>query len=181
MYDVYNGTRTYLVLYQHRPNQTDYSTAFDDVMQHSFRFSPWNGYHSDRWGYTFDYPASWYDLSNLGAPDTEKYFANEKDIGSPIGMDSAGAFLALGTVAGSCRPAPPGNVDNTAQLTANGQTVTRVSGFLGPPQSEIFWSAYASVPNGSNCFGFAFIFGSKSARDSNLRTSDEIISSFTTS
>jgi hypothetical protein len=180
MYDVYNGTRTYLVLYQHRPNQTDYSMAFDDVMQHSFRFSPWNGYRSAQWGYILDYPARWYDLSNLGAPDTEKYFANQKDIGSPIGMDSAGAFFALSTGAGSCRAAPPGNVDSTVQLTVNGQSVTRVSGFLGPPQSEVFWSSYASVPSGSNCFGFAFIFGSKSARDSNLRTSDEIISSFTT-
>ena len=179
MYDVYNGTRTYLVLYQHRPNQADYSTAFDDVMQHSFRFSPWNGYHGDLWSYTLDYPASWYDLSTPGGPDTEKYFGNERDIASPIGMDSAGAFFAL-SVASSCRAAPSGNVDNTAQLTVNGQTVTRVSGFLGPPQSEVFWSSYASVPSDSNCFGFAFIFGSKSARDSNLRMSDEIISSFTT-
>ncbi len=136
MYDVYNGKRTYLVLYQHRPSQTDYSTAFDNVMQHSFRFSPWNGYHSDQWGYTLDYPANWYDLSNLGPTDTEKYFANEKDIGSPIDMDSAGAFFALSTVAGSCRAAPPGNVDSTAQLTVDGQTVTRVSGFLGASQSE---------------------------------------------
>lgn len=141
----------------------------------------WCSISIDQWGYTLDYPASWYNLSNLGAPDTEKDFANEEDLGSPIGMHSAGAFFALSTVAGSCRPAPPGNVDNTAQLTVNGQTVTRVSGFLGQPQSDVFWSSYASVPSGSNCFGFAFIFGSKSARYSNLRTSDEIISSFTTS
>jgi hypothetical protein len=96
-------------------------------------------------------------------------------------MDSAGAFFALSTVAGSCRAAPPGNVDSTAQLTVDGRTVTRVSGFLGASQSEVFWSSYASIPSGPNCFGFAFIFGSKSARDSNLRTSDNMISSFMTS
>jgi hypothetical protein len=181
LYDVYNGTRTYLVLYQHRPSESDYSPAFDDLMQHSFRFSAWNAYHSSISGYTIDYPAAWYDLGNLGAPDTERYFANDKTIGSPIGMDSQGVMLALSTETGSCRVPPPGTVDDTAQLTVDSQTVTRISGFLGPPQSEVYWGSYASVPKGTNCFGFAFIFGSKSARDANLRITDLIISSFTTS
>lgn len=181
LYDIYNGTRTYFALYQHRQIEPDYSSAFDDMMQHSFRLSAWNGYHSEKWGYTVDYPATWYDLPNLGAPGTEKYFANEKHIGSPIGMDGGGVFFALSTVTGSCRAAPPGDIDHTAQLTVDGQTVTRVSGFLGPQQSEVYWGSYASVPKGDRCFGFAFIFGSKPARDSNLRISDEIITSFTAS
>ena len=122
-----------------------------------------------------------YDLGNLGAPDTEKYFANQKNIGSPIGMDSQGVFFALSTVTGSCRTAPPGNVDATAQVSVDGQTVTRVSGFLGPPQSEVYWGSYASIPKGTNCFRFAFFFGSQSTRDANLRITDQIISSFTTS
>lgn len=181
VYDVYNGKRTYLSLYQHRPGQTDYSATFDDVMQHSFRLAPWNGYHSERWGYTLDYPASWYDLSNFGAPDSEKYFANESGLGSPIGMDSSGAFVAVSVISGSCRKPPPGNVDSTVQLSVDGQTVTRVSGFLGPPRSEVYWSSYAFVPLGTNCYGLACFFGSKTARDSNLRITDEIIRSFTTS
>jgi hypothetical protein len=181
LYDFYNETRTYLVLYQHRPSEPDYSPAFDDLMQRTFRFSAWSGYHSKKWRYTIDYPSTWYDLGNLGAPDTETYFANEKNIGSPIGMDSQGVFFALSSVTGACRAAPPGNVDDTAQLTLAGQAVTRVSGFLGPPQSEVYWGSYASIPKGSNCFGFAFIFGSKPSRDTNLRITDQIISSFTTS
>ena len=180
MYDVYSGKRTYVVLYQHRPNQADYSATFDDVMGHSFRFSPWKGYHSDAWSYTIDYPAGWYEVPNSGAPDTEKYFANEKNIGSPIGMDSQGVFFALSRLSGSCRAAPPGRADDTAQLTVNGQTVTRTSGFLGARQSEVAWGSYATVPKGTSCFGFAFVFGSKEARDANLRVTDQIISSFTT-
>jgi hypothetical protein len=181
LYDVYNGSRTYLVLYQHRPSEPDNSSAFDDLMQQSFRFSAWNSYHSERWGYTVDYPATWYDLGTLGAPDTEKYFANEKSIGSPIGMDSQGVLFVLSTVTGSCRAAPPGKVDATAQLDVDGQIVPRVSGFLGPPQSEVYWGSYASIPKGTNCFGFAFVFGSQSTRDANLRITDQIISSFTAS
>jgi hypothetical protein len=181
LYDVYNGARTYFALYQHRPTEPDNSSAFDDLMQHSFKFAPWNGYRSDKWGYTVDYPASWYDLSNLGAPDTEEYFANEQSIGSPVGMDSQGVFFALNIETGSCRAAPPGNVDATTQLTVDGQTVTRISGFLGPPQSEVYWSSFASIPKTTSCFGFAFIFGSKAARDADLQITDQIISSFTTS
>ena len=181
MYDVYNGKRTYLALYQHRPNATDYTAAFDDVMQHSFRFSPWTGYHSAKWGYTIDYPSSWFDLPDLAAPDTDKYFANEKDLGSPIGMDSPGVFFAVSRVAGSCRPIPPGNVDDTAHLTVAGQTITRVSGYLGHAQSEAFWSSYASIPSGANCFALVAAFGSKAARDANLHVADLIITSFTTS
>jgi hypothetical protein len=181
LYDVYNGTRTYLVLYQHRPSTSDESSVFDDLMQRSFRLSAWSSYHSEKLGYTIDYPASWYDLGNLGAPDTEMYFADEKSIGSPIGMDSHGVFFALSTVTGACRAAPPGKVDATAQLNVDGRTVTRVSGFLGPPQSEVYWGSYASLPKGANCFGFAFFFGSKSTRDANLRITDQIIGSFTTS
>jgi len=181
LYDVFNGTRTYLVLYQHRPSTSDESSVFDDLMLRSFRFSAWSSYHSEKWGYTIDYPATWYDLGKLGGPDTETYFANEKNVGSPIGMDSQGVFFALGTVAGSCPAAPPGNVDSTAQLTVDGQTVTRISGFLGPAQSEAYWGSYASISKATNCFGFAFVFGSKSTRDANIRIADQIIGSFTTS
>jgi hypothetical protein len=178
-YDVFNGTRTYFAVYQHRPAQPDYSSTFDELMQHSFRFEPWSAYRSEKWGYTIDYPASWYDLSNLGGPDTDEYFANEKGAASPIGMDTEGIFFVLSRVSGPCRAAPPGTVDSTAQLTSDGQTVVRVSGFLGPPQSEVYWSAYASIAKGTSCFGFAFIFGSKAVRDANLSVTDQVVSSFT--
>ena len=181
LYNVYNGSRTYLALYQHRPSKSDETAAFDDLMQHTFRFSGWRGYHSEKWGYTIDYPASWFDLGNLGAPDTEKYFANRKDIGSPMGMGADGVLFSLSRLTGQCRAAPPGNVDGAAQLTVDGQAVTRITGLLGPPQQERFWSAYTAIPKGADCFALWFNFGSKGARDANLRTVDQVITSFTTS
>jgi len=179
-YQVFNGKRTYCSEYQRRPSEPDYSLVFDELMQQTFRFAPWSAYRSDKDGYKLDYPASWYALSNLGAPDSERYFANAKNIGSPIGMDSSGALFALSVLTGPCRTAPPGSVDSTVKLTVDGQTATRVSGFMGPPQSEAFWSSYVSLPSGSRCFQFAFVFGSKSARDANLVITDQIVTSFST-
>jgi hypothetical protein len=139
----------------------------------------WNSYHSQKWGYTIGYPASWYELGNLGAPDTEQYFANRKDIRQPMGMGADGVFVAVSMVSGQCRAVPPGSVDGTAQLMVDGHPVTRVTGLLGQP--EAYWSSYASVPKGANCFAFAFIFGSKTARDANLQITDQMLTSFTTS
>jgi hypothetical protein len=96
-------------------------------------------------------------------------------------MGADGVFFNLSVLSGQCRAAPPGDIDGTAQLTVEGQPVTRVTGFLGPPRSEVFWGSYASVPKGTNCFAFAFVFGGKAARDANLRITDQMISSFTTS
>jgi hypothetical protein len=128
-----------------------------------------------------DYPATWYDIPNFGAPDTDKYFANEKDVGSPIALDQAGLFVVVVADAGSCRSTPPGTVDGTAQLKAGGKTVTRVTGFLGPPQGDADWQAFASVPGGAHCFSLEFFFGSKAARDANLPTTDQVITTFRTS
>jgi hypothetical protein len=141
----------------------------------------WHHFHSEQFGYSVDYPPDWYDLPNQGAPETEKYFGSKKDIGAPLGMQADEVLLSLSTLNGGCRAAPPGNVDGTAQLTVNGKAVTRVTGFLGPPQSEAWWGSYASVPKGTNCFAFSFVFGGKAARDANLRITDQMISSFTTS
>jgi hypothetical protein len=141
----------------------------------------WNHYHSEKWGYSIEYPPGWFELPNYGAPDTEKYFGNEKDMGSPISIDARAVLLSLSTLTAGCRVTPTGNIDGTARLKVNGQTVTRVTGFLGGSQSEAYWSSQASIPNGTVCFGFAFVFGNKSTRDANLPITDQLITSFTTS
>ena len=138
----------------------------------------WNRIHSDKWGYTLDYPAAWYDQGTLGAPDSERYFANRKSIGAPINMGTTGLFVSLSRIQGACPGAPIGTVDKTKQLTVGDRAVTRVSGRLGG--AEAYWSAYAGVPDATVCYNFAFIFGSKATRDANLQIVDEMVSSFRT-
>jgi hypothetical protein len=141
----------------------------------------WTTYHSPKWGYSLAYPPGWFELPNNGAPDTETYFGNEPNIGSPLAMNKDGIFFDVSVATGSCRPAPSGTVDDTAQLHVDGQTVTRVSGLFGPAQSEAFWSSYAALAKGARCFGFDVIFGGKPARDKNVHLTDQMISSFRTS
>jgi hypothetical protein len=127
-----------------------------------------------------DYPATWYAL-DTGAPNTEKDFANERGVGSPLSLDQAGLFFAIVAMAGSCPGSPPpGAVDGTVQLKADGNTVTRLTGFLGPPQGEAAWAAVASVPGRGHCFTLGFYFGSKATRDGNLPTIDGVITTFKT-
>ena len=141
----------------------------------------WLTYHSDRWGYSIAYPSSWHILPNQGAPDTELYVGNESNIGAPLEMDKTAALFALSAESGSCQTMPPDKVDSTAQLTVDGKAVKRESGFFGGSASEAFWGSRATVPAGTGCFAFSVIFGSKSARDSNLGTTDRMIASFKTS
>jgi len=73
---------------------------------------------------------------------------------------------------------PADKVDSTAQLTVDGKAVKRESGFFGGSASEAFWGSRAAVPAGTGCFAFSVIFGSKSARGSNLGITDRMIASF---
>src|ERR1700674_2623992 len=55
----------------------------------------WNTYASARWGYTVQYPAGWHEISNCGAPDSEKYFSNENLACGQDG-ESSGVVNAIG-------------------------------------------------------------------------------------
>lgn len=64
----------------------------------------WKAYTSLQWGYAIAYPASWYNLPNLGAPDTDKYFSNEI-VGAPLGMSSNGLWAMVRITSSTC-PGP---------------------------------------------------------------------------
>ena len=125
-----------------------------------------------------DYPNAWHNLSNLGAPDTEQYFSNE-NAGSPLGLTNEGIFLSLSVRGTPCWPAPTYyRIDGEAVLTVAGQPVVRTYGYLAPSGSESAWTIRAEIAQGSNCYAFDYITVTQSARDKNLSTTDQMITSF---
>ena len=141
----------------------------------------WLTFSSASWCYSVAYPAAWYDLSTLGAPDTEQYFSNEK-VGAPLSLTGAGIFLGLSAVPGEC-PTPGAyyRVDGQAALDVDGQAVSRTYGYLAPPQSETAWMIYAAIPHGATCYTFRFITLAQAARDHNVAIADKMIASFRSS
>ncbi len=138
----------------------------------------WLTYSSTEWCYSVDYPASWYDLPNFGAPDTEKYFSNE-NAGSPLQLTNEGIFLSISVRSAPCWPVPVYyRIDGEAVLTVAGQTVTRTYGYLAPSGAENAWTIHAAIAHGSNCYAFDYITVTQSARDKNLSTADQMITTF---
>src|SRR5207245_11336928 len=43
----------------------------------------WRSFSSPEYGYSISYPPTWFDLGSAGAPASEHYFSNRKDLGSP--------------------------------------------------------------------------------------------------
>ena len=54
----------------------------------------WKNYQNQKYGYSINYPESWFNLQNFGAPDTDKYFST-KDIGAPLEMGSDGIWVTI--------------------------------------------------------------------------------------
>lgn len=84
----------------------------------------WNTYSSARWGYSVQYPAGWLEISNCGAPDSEKYFSNEK-LGCGQDADSNGVINAISVslMSGqSCpyREPPPAAITRQDDVTVDG-------------------------------------------------------------
>ena len=54
----------------------------------------WQTYTNSQYGYTVKYPKNWYNLSNFGAPDTDKYFSNE-NVSAVMEMSGSGIWLTI--------------------------------------------------------------------------------------
>jgi hypothetical protein len=136
----------------------------------------WLTYTHPRWGYSLRYPDAWFDLDNFGVPDSQKYFSNER-VGAPLQLDQNGIWLTIGVLDGNC-PTSPSSGRGERQLAVGSETVTRTTGRLESPGGEGGWTIGADVPGASQCFSFRYIASTQQARDANLDTADEMISSF---
>src|SRR3989442_2672268 len=46
----------------------------------------WRSFSSPEYGYSISYPPTWFDLGSGGAPASEHYFSNRKELGAPVEM-----------------------------------------------------------------------------------------------
>ncbi|MFH1457001.1 MAG: Ig-like domain-containing protein, partial [Patescibacteria group bacterium] len=67
---------------------------FNIYLINSDEYTGWPVYKDSRYGYEVKYPASWFDLPNFGAPETDKYFSNE-NVTNVSEMSESGIFLTI--------------------------------------------------------------------------------------
>jgi hypothetical protein len=137
----------------------------------------WPTYSSP--AYSIKYPSGWYDLSNFGAPDTEKYFANEK-VSAPLQMDTDGAWLTVSVefqATGGCSPSPyfqKATIVSQKSITVGGQSATRSVLVYGPKGPQFM---VADVGHGLRCYHFLAISYSSAATAANLPLEELVLSS----
>ena len=76
---------------------TSSSSGARTVSSSPLQTSPSPGYRtytSAKWLYSLSYPATWYDLDNFGAPDSQKYFSNE-NVEAPTDLSATGIWLTI--------------------------------------------------------------------------------------
>lgn len=134
----------------------------------------WSTFASARWGYSIKYPKDWLDLPNSGAPDNEKYFANE-NVGGPDYMGANGIFFAISVypLPGNVDLGQPQNADQCLQHDIRGITVVRqapvnVDGVNAAMKSFALQGSPIIAINlirGGTCYWFTYIFHSMQLRD----------------
>jgi len=141
----------------------------------------WKTYVSARWGYSIDYPTSWYDVPNHGAPDTQKYFSNE-NVGAPLQMSASGVYETITIGLNQTEPCAPswasGMAIRQSPITLDGVSTTRYVVNFTPSGTEASYLAGVWVSHSGSCYGITFQSQNPSARDTNIDVADQAIASF---
>ena len=141
----------------------------------------WKTYVSARWGYSIDYPTSWYDVPNHGAPDTQKYFSNE-DVGAPLQMSASGVYETITIGQNQTEPCAPSWASRMAirqyPITLDGVSTTRYVVNFTPSGTEASYLVGVWVGHSGSCYGITFQSKNPSARDANIDVADQAIASF---
>jgi hypothetical protein len=134
----------------------------------------WSTFASAKWGYSIKYPKDWLDLPNFGAPDNEKYFANE-NVGGPDYMGASGIFFNISVypLPGNVGLGQPQNADQCLQHGIRGITVERqapvnVDGVSASMNSFALQGSpmiAVNLMHGGTCYWFTYIFHSTQLRD----------------
>jgi hypothetical protein len=139
----------------------------------------WKNYSSPKWGYALRYPAQWFELGTLGAPDTEEYLANER-AGSPMSLSPTGVFVAISVhssgSSSECSshglPSSPAAIDRMEPVSISGVSTNLYAIAGGEPYFQL------NAFNANYCYMLSFVFRSASVRDSTEPIVQALIGSF---
>ena len=141
----------------------------------------WKTYLSARWGYAIDYPADWFDLDNAGAPDTQKYFSNER-VGAPLEMTARGVRETVEVQPNPTGPCPPSYVSKyvvrQSPTTLDSVATTRYVINQAPSGGEAGYIIGVWVMHSATCFSIRFVSTTPATRDAIAGTADKVIASF---
>jgi hypothetical protein len=141
----------------------------------------WKTYVNARWGYSIDYPSDWFDLPNFGAPDTEKYFSNEK-VGAPLEMFAQGVWETIEVQSNATGSCPPSyvlqNVVRQSSTSVDSVATTRYVINMTPSGAEAAYTIGVWLMHGGSCFSIEFVSLTPSARDAIAGVADQTIASF---
>jgi hypothetical protein len=128
-------------------------------------------YVSSDWLYSFEYPASWYQLGNFGLRSNLKYFSNQQ-VSSPMQLASGGIWLTVIVQSESqqaCSNGPPGAGISQTPISIDGESTSKLSGASGVGVSLI---------HAGWCYSISFSTPNLSARDKHDAEIDHILASF---
>lgn len=160
-------------------------------LKSSLAANEWRAYRNTNYGYTINFPGSWYDLPNVNAPDTYAYFSNQ---GQTAPMDSrpGGIFVIIdgkrkNQDLQTLFSTPVGNVmthnnevlTKLQELSINGNQAVQYSSETAPgAETEHTYSINYLVKHQDQVFNIAFVIYSKTISAIDEQTIDVMAKSF---
>jgi len=135
----------------------------------------WRSFSSPEYGYSISYPPTWFDLGSAGAPASEHYFSNRKDLGSAVQMRPGDVSVE---VSADCQSGVSRNavLIRKADLVVGGIPTTRYVVSASTIEGPVFM-AVATVEKRPSCYRFLMLARSQGAVESNLADFDQMLNS----
>ena len=135
----------------------------------------WRSFSSAEYGYSISYPPTWFDLGSAGAPASEHYFSNRKDLGSAVQMRPGDVSVE---VSPDCQSGVSRNamLISKSDLVVGGIPTTRYVVSASTIEGPVFM-AVATVEKRPSCYRFLMLARSQGAVESNLADFDQMLNS----
>src|SRR5438876_8602957 len=135
----------------------------------------WRSFSSPEYGYSISYPPTWFDLGSEGAPASEHYFSNRKDLGSPVEMRPGDVSVE---VSPDCQSGVSRNamLISKSDMVVGGIPTTRYVVSASTIDGPVFM-AVATVVKRPYCYRVLMLAKNQGAVESNLADFDRMLKS----